>query len=95
MKRIKNFLKSLRKRKGILIVFIILFLVGFYLIRRFVFPLRNGFEEAKVKRGIVRDELILSGVVKAEERASFSFLTSGELDYLGVIEGQEVKKGDV
>ena len=63
--------------------------------RKYIFPSKDGFEEAKIEKGMVREELILSGEVQADEHARLSFLSSGELDYVGVTEGQEVKKDDV
>lgn len=57
---------------------------------------RNGeVETARVYKGTVREELILSGEIKAEMHASLNFLSSGELDYIGVSEGEQVKKGQV
>ena len=63
---------------------------------RYFVSRRDGeFKTARVYRGTVREELILSGQIAAEEHANLSFLSSGELDYVGVIEGAEVKKGEV
>jgi len=89
-----NFLKRVLRRKWTIII-IILLMVGFFAGKNIFFPSTNGFESSKVERGIVAEELILSGEVKADEHANLNFLTSGELDYVGVTEGAEVKKGDV
>lgn len=55
---------------------------------------RNSIEESsEVKRGSVSEELILTGTVKADEHAKLVFPTSGKLAWIGVKEGEEVKKG--
>lgn len=92
---IKNILQKLFKNKKLLVIVIIAILVGGYFIRKTIFPSTNGYEEAKIERGTVKEELILTGEVQAGEHAKLSFLTSGELDYVGVTEGQEVKNGDI
>jgi len=52
-------------------------------------------ETNEIKRGEVKEELILSGEVKAVEHAILKFQSSGELDWIGVSEGERVKKGQV
>ncbi len=91
----RNLIKKLKVSKRIFIFAILALLLGGYLIIRNFFPSKKGFKEAKVEKGTVKEELILSGEIKADEHARLSFLTSGELDYLGVTEGQKVKKGEV
>ena len=83
-----------RQKKLTLLIIVILVIAG-YFIRRTYFPSTSGIESTKVEKGVVREELILSGEIKAEEHANLSFLTPGSLDYVGVTEGQEVKKGHV
>jgi multidrug efflux pump subunit AcrA (membrane-fusion protein) len=56
-------------------------------------PTRGDFETTEVKRGTVAEELILSGEIKAREHALLKFQGSGEIGWLGVSEGQWVKKG--
>ena len=46
-----------------------------------------------VKKGPIKEELILSGEVSATYYAKLSFETSGKIIYVGVKEGEEVKKG--
>lgn len=48
---------------------------------------------ATVKRGEVKEELILTGSVNAEKYAKLSFPTSGKISWVGVTEGQKVFKG--
>ena len=87
----KRFFKSKRR-----VVFIIIILAVGILGWRYFASKRNGeVETAKVEKGVVREELILSGEIKAVEYANLAFQTSGELDFLGIKEGDEVKKGDI
>ena len=53
----------------------------------------NNFEESEVKRGIVKEELILSGNIKADQHVELQFVASGLLSWVGVKEGDEIKKG--
>ncbi|HKZ34942.1 MAG TPA: efflux RND transporter periplasmic adaptor subunit [Patescibacteria group bacterium] len=54
---------------------------------------RKSPETAVVERGIVKEELILSGEMKAEKHTELHFSTSGEVTWIGATEGQWVKKG--
>ncbi|MEJ2347929.1 MAG: HlyD family efflux transporter periplasmic adaptor subunit [Patescibacteria group bacterium] len=84
--------KIFRNKK---IRFIIAGFLALILIFR-LFSSKNGdFDTAEVKKGRVSEELILSGEVKAEEHAQLRFQTSGELDWVGVSEGEWVKKGQL
>jgi HlyD family secretion protein len=58
-------------------------------------PTRGDFETTEVKKGTVAEELILSGEIKAKEHAKLKFQGSGEIGWLGVSEGQWVKKGEL
>lgn len=93
--KIKEILLKILKRKRLVAFIVILIIAAFFLTRKYIFPPKNGVEVTKVERGLVREELILSGEIVAEEHARLSFLTSGNLDYVGVTEGQEVEKGYV
>ena len=46
-----------------------------------------------IKKGNVKEELILSGEISAENYAKLSFETSGRIVYVGVKEGDKVYKG--
>jgi RND family efflux transporter MFP subunit len=48
---------------------------------------------AVVQKGTVSDELILTGTVKAEKDVTLYFPTYGKISWVGVSEGQSVKKG--
>ncbi len=90
----ENFItRILRSKKARLIIVGFLVLI---LIRRVVFPPKSGdFETVKVERGTVSEELILSGEIRAKEHAQLKFQTSGELSWVGVSEGEWVKKGQL
>lgn len=83
--------KVLERKKllaiGVVVVIVIL------LFFRFVLFKKEEFEKTEVKRGTVTEELILSGEVKADEHAELSFQASGKVSWVGVIEGEDVKKG--
>ncbi|OGM60069.1 hypothetical protein A3A75_01545 [Candidatus Woesebacteria bacterium RIFCSPLOWO2_01_FULL_39_10] len=81
-----------RRRLILVLVIIVVAILG----ARFIVSGRNGeVETARVYKGTVQEELILSGEIRAEEHASLSFLSSGELNFVGVAEGQVAKKGEV
>lgn len=48
---------------------------------------------ATIKNGKISEELILSGDITATNYAKLSFETSGKINYVGVKEGEVVKKG--
>lgn len=50
-------------------------------------------EKTTVEKGTVREELVLSGEIDAEEYAGLGFSSSGKLIKVNVGEGDEVKKG--
>ena len=87
----------LEKIKGILKVKKFWALAVVVLIAVFFIGRRDGndFESVEVKRGLVREELILSGTINADEYAKLNFLSSGELASVEVIEGEDVKKGQI
>lgn len=77
--------------------FVILFLlVGTFLIWRFVLsPDTPNLESTEIRKGRVQEELVLSGELKAEEHAQLPFASSGRVSWLGVKEGDRVKKGQL
>jgi RND family efflux transporter MFP subunit len=55
---------------------------------------RNGkVQTSKIEKGTVSEELVLSGDINADEYANLTFPTSGEISWVGVKEGDEVKAG--
>lgn len=49
-------------------------------------------ETTKVKQGILEEKLTISGTIDAEEKVTLRFQTSGRLTWVGVKEGDFVKK---
>ncbi|OGM20354.1 hypothetical protein A2863_04440 [Candidatus Woesebacteria bacterium RIFCSPHIGHO2_01_FULL_38_9b] len=90
-----SFIKRLFKSRRRIIILLIILVAGIVGYRYFTSKRNGEVKTSRVYRGSVREELILSGEIIASEHANLNFLYSGELDYVGVVEGQEVKKGDV
>ena len=67
--------------------------IAVFLFFRFVLFKEEEVKKTEVKRGTVIEELILSGEIKADEHAELSFQTSGKVSWVGVAEGDRVKKG--
>lgn len=88
----KNIFQKLWARKWLILILTIVVLIGWFYWKRSR-QQKNGFEEDTIQKGEVRQELVLTGEIDAIERASLSFETSGKLAYVGVQEGQEVKRG--
>lgn len=61
----------------------------------FVLRSRNKKEvvSGKVGRGLVKEELVLTGSVNATKYAALTFPTSGKIAWVGAVEGQKVVRG--
>jgi len=88
MKLLKKF--RLTKKRIVVLAVIVLAVVGF-----FFFKGRNKKEvtSSAIQRGLVKEELILTGSVKAEKHVELLFPTSGKISWVGVSEGDTVRKG--
>ena len=87
MSKLFNFLSTNWKK----VVVLALVMAG---ILFFVFRNNNkSVKSTEVKRGDLKEELILSGEVDATNYAKLSFETSGKINYVGVKEGEKVNKG--
>ena len=60
--------------------------------KNFFSPKIKKIESAKVKRGDLEEKLIISGKIDAEEKVILRFQSSGRLAWVGVKEGDYVKK---
>jgi len=92
MSKFTKFIKNkLLTKKGIVITIILLIVssIALFLLTRPKAPV----ETVKVERGKVNEELVLSGKISAEKYVSLYFPASGKLSWVGVVEGQWVKKG--
>lgn len=74
---------------------VVLILVGLGIGARFLFANKNKstINTTTVQKGEVKEELILSGQVKADRYAALSFPTSGKISWVGVAEGDTVRQG--
>ncbi len=79
-----------RNRKKILLVVstLLIVLIAFSLFRN-----KKKSETAVIDRGIIKEELILSGELDSYERADLAFQTGGKLAWVGVKEGDHVYPG--
>lgn len=86
----KKALNLLKKRWYLFVV--ILAVGGFVLYRQQVASSQNKGTPYKVKKETLRDTLTFSGHVDADEKANLQFQTGGKLIWVGVKEGDYVKK---
>lgn len=85
-------IKKFLSRKKIIAVLTGLLIAGIFIYR--AFPANNSEkkETAKVVRGTLAENLTVSGTVDAYEKATLQFQTGGKLVWVGVKEGDYVKK---
>lgn len=67
-------------------------LVGFFYYRN-ILSKKSSVKTAKVEKGAVSEVLTLSGNIDADNYAKLGFSSSGDISWVGVSEGDEVKKG--
>lgn len=87
----KTITKILKRKKLFIILAVVI--VGGFLVWRAQRSKKSEIEKTEIKLGTVTEELILSGEIKADEHAELSFQTSGKVSWVGVVEGESVKKG--
>jgi len=82
-------------RRNIIIAILLVLAVGWWW--RSKNSKKNGVEikTATVQRGEVVASITVSGEVKALKQAALNFPASGKLSYIGVVEGEKVKKGEL
>jgi RND family efflux transporter MFP subunit len=86
----KKFIKYIKKHW--IIVLILVFLMGFGLYRQVSPAGSKGETTYKVKNQNLKETLIFAGNIDAEEKVTLRFQTSGRLNWIGVQEGDFVKK---
>ena len=90
----ESLINKILKRKKLLVVLFIILAIGFFVYRGVASKNgKNGSQSTEVKRGEVREELILSGKIDADEYVALSYPVSGKVSWVGVKEGDKVKKG--
>ncbi|MBI3379176.1 efflux RND transporter periplasmic adaptor subunit [Candidatus Gottesmanbacteria bacterium] len=81
------------KRKKILVIIIIIAIFGFLIYRNFVSgPRQKKLLSTKVSQGNLEEKMTISGTVDADEHVTLRFQTAGRLTWVGVKEGDYVKK---
>lgn len=87
-------LQSFRKNIPIYLLFISIIIgITFYFIFRYNQKIRaSKASGVYVRRGEVSQKLIISGKIDADEHVALQFQTSGQLAWVGVKEGDHVKK---
>jgi HlyD family secretion protein len=91
VKPVKKLREVILLRKKLFAVIVVV-VMGLLLWRHGV-SRKADFETTEVKRGSVREELILSGEIDADEYTQLGFSASGKIIWLGVSEGEWVKEG--
>lgn len=91
MKIIRKLKFKLTKRR--IIVLVVLLAVGGFFFYRSQQAKNKDIETATVARGLVEEQLVLSGELKATNDTSLQFNTSGKLAWVKVKEGDVVKAG--
>lgn len=85
-------MKNLFKKKWFKILAVIIILVVVAVV---IFSGKNKkqTEKAVVAKGPISEELVLTGAVSADKHVILYFPTSGKISWVGVAEGQSVKRG--
>jgi RND family efflux transporter MFP subunit len=74
-------------------VLVILVVLGGLSMRQRAISKKEAVDSTEIRKGLVMEELVLSGKIRATEHANLNFQGSGELSWIGVKEGDWVKKG--
>ncbi len=88
--KLPKFKFKFTKKRIIILVIVLATIAGFFIFRG---RAKKDAVTSIVVKGTVKEELILTGTVKAEKHAMLSFPTGGKLSWVGVVEGQSVNKG--
>lgn len=92
--RIKSLIGKVFEQKKRARVALVVVVIGGVLLWKFVlFPKKADLETTEIKKGIVSEELILSGEINADEYAELVFQSSGKIAWVGASEGEWVRKG--
>ncbi len=82
----------LKRRIRLIIIALVVVGIGFFLFQNNVATKSKKEEKALVKRGTLEEKLTISGLADADEKVTLRFQTSGRLSWVGVHEGDVVKK---
>jgi len=93
LKKIGAFFGGLSRKKKVFLILLTIGAIIFLLVRRNTQKKEAELDTAIIEKGLVVEELVLSGEVKADEHANLTFALSGKISWIGVKEGDEVYKG--
>jgi RND family efflux transporter MFP subunit len=82
-----------RRKKFWIISVIIISVFSFFYFKTLSSKNSNNVESTEIKKGTVEEVLTLSGEINADEYVKLTYPSSGEIAWVGVKEGDEVKKG--
>lgn len=88
-----NLIEKILRRKRLVVISIVVVIGLFFLWKFVISPKKEDVETVEVKKGTVTEELILSGEISADEYTNLTFQSSGRIIWVGVSEGDWVKKG--
>mgnify|MGYP001074709951 CR=1 FL=1 len=90
-----NFIARLKKRKKFLIGFVLLLVLGFFLVGKpseALFGKKEPLKTVTVKQESIKQTVSASGEIRAENSAQLQFVSPGKVAWMGVKKGDKVKK---
>jgi RND family efflux transporter MFP subunit len=85
-------IKRILTKRNILIAVVFLVLIGIFT-KGFGLFVKKATDKYEIKKGVIKEEIVISGEVKAEKYSAMTFSSSGKIGWVGVTEGQEVYRG--
>ncbi len=90
MKDPLKFFRIFKKKKVLFVAIVVLLTASFFLYKSM--GSNKDVKSTQVTKETIREELLLSGEVDADEKSRLTFQTSGRLSWVGIQEGDTVKK---
>ncbi|MBP6098564.1 MAG: efflux RND transporter periplasmic adaptor subunit [Candidatus Levybacteria bacterium] len=90
MKDPLKFFRIFKKKKILFVAIVVLLTISFFLYKSM--GANKDVKSTQVTKETIREELLLSGEVDADEKSRLTFQTSGRLSWVGIQEGDTVKK---
>lgn len=81
-----------KKRKKLTAILVIILIISLYIAQKSLLGDNKKFASAKVTRGKLEEKLTISGKIAASDDVTLQFQTGGMLAWVGVKEGDHVKK---
>lgn len=82
----------IRKKIKLILILVTVIFIGFFIYNSLSGGKSKKIEISQVENGTLEEKMTISGVIDAEEKATLRFQTSGRLNWVGVREGDHVKK---